>query len=295
MATLLSGSGASTAGAFVGPALVEIAKKRDFDYFVGVSYSSVIGVPLALGMYDEIINTTLNMKHTDFFKVSPMNKNGKFSAKAVWRLMRSLSDPKRIKSFGVQDVQPLLKKFVTRDIFKLYQNGPFAPVYIVAVNADTQKPTVWNVKSESICYEMYLDIVSASSRIPVWTQPQLIDGVEYYDGGVTDTNAASLVIDMNKDIKTVYSVYPRPQGFKGKLAPERNGIFGAIAWTIDTMLKDVSKNDELIERDLCEERGIDLTQFFPDKYVLTNLYDVDELKLRELAQMAKKCVNNKLK
>ena len=287
MSILLSGAGASTFGAFVGTALVEIAKRKKFDYFIGVSYSAIVGVPLALGMYEEIVNTTINLKHSDFFKVSPMNKKGKFSFKAAMRLLGSLSAPNKIKSFGVQDVKPILKKFVTREIFNLYQNGNYPPVYICAVNADTQKPTIWNVKNKSICYERYLQIVSASARIPVWTQPEIIDGVEYYDGGVTDTNASSLVIDMNKDIKEVYSVYPRPKGFKGKIAPERKGIFGAIAWTIDTMLKEVSKNDELLERDLCHERKIKRTQIFPEKYLLDNLYDTTPEKLLQLSQMAK--------
>lgn len=295
MAILLSGAGASTRGAFVGTALVEIAKKINFDYFIGVSYSSIVGVPLALGMYDEIIRETLKLKHTDFFKVSPMNKKGKFSFAAVNRLIGSIFAPNKVKSFGVQDVKPILKRFITRELFNTYQNGDFPAVYICAVNADTQEPTIWNVKNKAICYERYLDIVSASSRIPVWTQPQLIEGVEYYDGGVTDTNASSLIIDMNKDIKKVYSVYPRPKGFKGKLAPERAGILGAITWTIDTMLKDVSRNDEIKERDICEHRKIKLFQFFPKKYVLSNLYDVDKRKLLELSQMAKNVVNETLK
>ena len=291
MSVLLSGSGASTRGAFVGSALVEIAKKRKFNYFVGVSYSAIIGVPLALGLYDEIINETLKIKHSDFFKVSPMNNKGKFSFAAVNRLIGSIFSPNKIKSFGVQDVKPILKKFITKELFKKYQNGNYADVYICAVNAETQNPKIWNVKDKNICYEEYLKIVSASSRIPVWTQPQLIDGVEYYDGGVTDTNASSLIIDLNKDIKTVYSVYPRPKDFKGKAAPKTAGILGAITWTIDTMLKDVSRNDVIKERDICEHRKIELFQFFPEKYVLSNLYDVDPRKLLLLAQMGKNEVN----
>jgi hypothetical protein len=291
MAILLSGCGASTRGAFVGTALVEIAKKIKFNYFVGVSYSSIIGVPLALGMYDEIINKTLNLKHTDFFKVAPMNNKGKFTPQALSRVIGSIFAPNKIKSFGVQDVKPILKEFITEDIFNKYQNGNYPIVYICAVNADTQKPKIWNIKNKSVNYCQYLDIVSASARIPVWTQPQLIDGVEYYDGGVTDTNASTLIIQANKDIKEVYSIYPRPKDFKGKQAPKRKGIVGSIIWTIDTMLKDVSKNDELQERDVCEHKNIKLVQIFPTRYVLSNLYDVDKSKLLELSQMAKNIVN----
>jgi predicted patatin/cPLA2 family phospholipase len=287
MSILISGSGGGPRGAFIGTAAVEVAKQTKFNYFVGVSYSSIIGVPLCLGMYDEIINETLDLKHNTFFKVSPMNKKGGFSFMAVLRLIASIFAPKKINSFGVQDVKPILKRFVTKELFSIYQNGDFPACYIAAVNAETQKPTIWNVKNKNISYEKYLKIVSASSRIPIWTQPEEIDGVLYYDGGVTDINAGSLVIDMNKDVKTVFSIYARPKGFRGKLAPKIRGIIGAIFWTIDTMLKDVSKNDEIIERNLCKDRKIKLFQIFPPKYVLTNLYDVDRGRLLQLAEMAK--------
>lgn len=295
MAVLLSGSGASTMGAFTGSALVEIAKREKFDYFIGVSYSSIIAIPLVLGMYEEIIKESTNLKHKDFFKISPLNEKGNFTFLGIARLIGSIFWPNKIKSFGLQDVKPIVKKFVSKSIFNKYQNGDWPIIYISAINADTQKPQIWNIKNKSINYEKYLKIVSASSRIPVWTQPEIIDGVEYYDGGVTDTNAGSLIIDMNKDIKKVYSVYSRPKGFKGKIAPERAGIIGAIVWTIDTMLKDVSINDELSEIKTCNERGIKLQQFFPTKYVLTSLYDVSKIKLLELAQMGKNVVNNNIK
>lgn len=295
MAVLLSGAGASTMGAFTGSALVEIAKEKHFDYFIGVSYSAIIAIPLALGMYGEIINESTNLNHKDFFKISPMNNKGQFSFMAGIRLIGSIFAPNKIKSFGVQDVKPIVKRFVTKEIFEKYQNGKWPVVYIAAVNADTQKPTIWNIKSKAITYERYLQIVSASSRIPVWTQPEVIEGIEYYDGGVIDTNASALVIDMNKDVKEVYSVYSRPKGFKGKIAPPRTGIVGAIIWTIDTMLKDVSRNDELQEVQICNERKINLQQFFPTKYVLESLYDVSKIKLLELAQMGKNVVKQNMK
>lgn len=285
MAVLLSGAGASTAGAFTGAALVEIARRTKFEYFCGVSYSAIIGVPLALGMYNTIIDKTNNLTHKDFFKVPPMDAAGRFTFKAHLRALASIFAPNRFKSFGVQDVRPLLKRFITPQLFRTYQNGNFPVVYICAVNADTQEPQIWNVKNKSITYDKYLDIVAASARIPVWTQPQIIDGAEYYDGGVTDTNAAGLVLLMNNDIKKVFSVYSRPKGFKGKLVPERRGIVGAINWTIDTMLKDVSRNDERNERALCKNKNIDLVQIFPSKYILTNLYSVQRSHLLELSKM----------
>lgn len=295
MAVLLSSSGASTAGAFVGACAVTVAQNVKFDYFCGVSYSAVIGLPLVLKKYDAIKQLTTNLKHKDFFKVAPMTEKGKLTPAANARALASLFFPKKIKSFGLQDVRPILAAHVSEYEFEQYQDNAAAPVvYVVAVNADTQAPVVWNLKNKDINYQGYLDRVAASSRIPVWTQPQEIDGVDYYDGGVTDTNAAALILDMNRDIKKCFSIYPRPKGFKGKIAPPRDGIAGAIAWTIDTMLKDVSKNDEQTERQTCKELGVKLAQIFPNKYLLTNLYDTDRARLLELWALGVKITENSI-
>jgi len=281
---LISGCGASTRGAGVGTALVESAKRFNFDAFIGVSYSAVVGVPLALGMYEDIERESVSLNHNTFFKVPPMNKKGGLSFKAVMRLLGSISAPKKYHSFGVQDVKPILKKFVSKSLFEKYKKGYYPDVYICAVCVETQQPVVWNVKE--LDYETYLKVVSASSRIPVWTQYEKIGCYHYYDGGVTDTNASVLLLD-KLPIKEVVSIYPRPANFEGKKVPNVDGIVGAINWTIDTMLKNVSYNDSLVERLECEKRNISLRQIFLP-YVLDNLYDVDPARLKQLQDLAKK-------
>ena len=276
---LLSGCGASTRGAGVGGCLVEASKYFDFDAFIGVSYSAVVGVPLAMGMHEEILKESATLTHNKFFKVSPMTKKGKLSFRGAMRLIGSISSPKKIHSFGVQDVQPLLKKFITKDIFNQYKKGNYPPVFVCAVCVETQLPVVWNVKE--LEYEKYLKVVSASSRIPVWTQMQEIDGLHYYDGGVTDTNASVLMFD-KFDIKEIVSIYPRPENFQGKEAPGVCGIVGSINWTIDTMLKNISYNDALVEKLECDRRNIKLKQIFLP-YVLENLYDTDPKEITSIA------------
>jgi hypothetical protein len=279
---LLSGCGASTRGAGVGAALVESAKRFHFDIFIGVSYSAVVGVPLALGMYEEILQESSTLTHNKFFDVSPMTKKGVLSFKGVMRLLGSISKPKKIHSFGVQNVTKILEKFVTKEIFQTYKEGNFADVYVCAVCVETQLPVIWNVKH--LTYENYLKVVSASSRIPVWTQMEEIEGLHYYDGGVTDTNASILLLE-KLPIKEVVSIYPRPEDFAEKPVPEVCGIVGAINWTIDTMLKNISFNDAIVEKLYCEQHGIELKQIFLP-YVLKNLYDVNPERLKKLQYIA---------
>lgn len=279
---LLSGCGASTRGAGVGACLVESAKRFDFDLFIGVSYSAVVAIPLAMGMYEDILKESASLTHNKFFKVSPMTKKGGLSFAGFRRVVSSIFAPKKYHSFGLQDVQPLLKKFVTKEIFEQYKKGDYPIVYVAAVCAETQEPVIWNVKE--LDYDTYLKAVSASSRIPVWTQLQKIGDLHYYDGGVTDTNASVLLFD-KYNISEVISIYPRPKNFEGKKVPQVKGVVGAINWTIDTMLKNVSHNDSLVEVLECEDRGIKLKQIFLP-YVLDNLYDVDKTKLLKLQQIA---------
>ena len=297
---LLSGPGASTRGAGVGPALCECVRQGfNFDYYVGVSYSSVVAIPLALGMHKEIEEQSVTLNHNKFFDVSPMTNKGKISKRGLWRAFRSIFVPKKVNSFGIQNVQKLLKTFVTEEIFDIYQRGDYPTIYICAVEVGSKESVLWNIKEkEHVSYTTYLNMVSASSRIPVWTQPQAVtykgETKLYYDGGVTDTNAGSLVLELHPEIKEVISIYPKPKGQAMNNSSEIKGIIGAIEWTIETMLNDVSKNDILIEASLCNEKNIKLNQIFLPN-ILENLYDVDPKRLMLLKDESIKKVQQKLK
>lgn len=294
MANLLSGPGASTKGAGVGPALCEcIRQGYQYDYYVGVSYSSVIAVPLALGMLYEIEQQSSTLSHNKFMDVNPMTKKGGLTVRGIWRAIRSIFSPKKVNSFGIQNVQKLLKQFVTREIFEQYQQGDYPIIYICAVEVGSKKAVLWNIKeSEHVNYETYLNMVSASSRIPIWTQPQEVtykgETKLYYDGGITDTNAATLVLGIHDDITEVMSIYPRPEIVIHKNPSEVHGIFGSkgsIPWMIETLVDDNIEDDIKYERKECEDRNIKLTQIFLPK-VLLNLYDVDPDRLKLLKDMS---------
>jgi len=300
MSKLLSGPGGSTKGAGIGPALCEVVRQGfDFDYYVGVSYSSVIAVPMALGMHIEIEEQSTTLNHNKFFDVSPMTKTGKISSAAIWRLIKSIFAPKKVNSLGIQNVQKLLRQFVTKERFERYQNGDFPIVYICAVEVGGQMPTVWNIKEkEHVNYETYLDMVSASSRIPVWTQPQEVtykgETRLYYDGGMTDTNAGSLILELHEDIDEMVSIYPGPMPLLASNADEVKGIIGAIEWTIDTMLRDIIRHDIINEKDVCEHRSIGLKQIFLPN-ILKNLYDTNPERLHQLKEESIKEVQKHFK
>lgn len=286
---LLSGPGASTRGAGVGPALSEcIRQGYNFDYFVGVSYSSLISVPLALGLHDLIEKESITLNHNKFFDVSPMTKKGGISFQGIMRAIGSIFAPKRVNSFGVQNIHRLLKQFVNEALFEQYQNGDYPIIYICAVEVESKRAVLWNIKDKSVDYNTYLDMVSASARIPIWTQSQAVtyQGKTryYYDGGVTDTNAANLVLELHKDIDEVISIYPGGFTQNNPNPSNVNGIFqsnGSIDWMINAMLQEIVIRDIEAEFNLCNYRNIKLTQIFLPN-VLENLYDTDNTRLNEL-------------
>jgi len=282
---ILSICGASTAGAGVSGACEYVTDKGyKPTHLITVSYGSVISLPLLLGKKEAIKQVSLNLNHKQFFRVSPMTKKGNISFWGLMRILGSVVAPNKIKSIGVQDVQGLLKTHVSKKEFYDYQKSDKAVIYICTVKASTMEPVLFNIKDRSVTYQRYLDIVSASSRIPVWTQPMVIDGEEYYDGGITDINASCLLLDKFKDsgqkVNELVSIYPFGRGNKveGKTI---KGVFGAIFWLIETLIKNVGKNDTLEEMFKCKNRDIKLSQIHIPK-ILDSLYDVDKPRLLKL-------------
>lgn len=287
---ILSICGASTAGAGVCGVLEEL-QRSDFKatHYVCTSYGSVVALPFVLGKLEDIKRVTLEIDHKNFFKVVPMTKKGGITVIGIIRSIASLIFPNKIKSVGIQDIQGLLKNYVSEKEFLWYQNSELPEIFICAVKVCNMEPELFNIKDKSVSYQQWLDITSASSRIPVWTQPMTLEGNEYYDGGVTDINPSCLLLDKfnsrGEVVKELVSIYPFGKGNKVEGKAVR-GVIGAIIWIIEALVKNVGKNDALEERFKCDYRGISLSQIFIPK-ILSNTYDTNPSRLKELYLLGK--------
>lgn len=246
-------------------------------YIIGVSAGAILSVPLALHLHGQIQQYATNVTPRDIFKISPVNKKGNISARA---LLRAASG---CPSFGVQDVRPLLSSVVTPDLFKLYQKGDFAKCFILAVNFQTGQRKVFNAKE--ISYQEYLNAVEASSRIPVMTQPFFMDGVPYYDGGIRDHNAGHLLADLMPDLTHLISFYSRPKDYVVHKDKTTKNIMAVIARTIELLNIEITKNDEYKEQIYCKEKSIKLDQIFSRKRV--HYYNTDKKELRTLYNLGR--------
>lgn len=234
----------------------------------GVSAGALLSVPLALGMVDEVLEIGLKMQASDMFSVPPTNNKGSITWRGIWRAITGKP------SLGVQDTRKFVMKTITEKRFNEYIRGKYPICYAMAVNFIYGNRRLWNLKE--CTYEQYIDAVSASSHIPVTTQPVIIDGEPYFDGGVRDHIPSNVILEkmaLEKNVPThVISVYSRPKDnviFNHQ--PTKN-VMSVLKRTIEIMNVEISKSDELQEAAFCEKNGVELRQYFLP-HVLDSFYD----------------------
>lgn len=256
------------------------------DVITGVSAGAIASVPIALGLWNEMISTGINLTLDTLFKVSPVNDKGEI------RLTKSLFTH---GSLGEQRIQELLSNFISPELYEEYKYGNYPTCYVQTVERKTKAKHVWNLKS-NLSYEKFLDIVAASAAIPIYTQGIWINDTEHYDGGLKDVivNTDWIINTLNpSEMVTVYSLPEEEQvnthHEKIKLAHKwlkflRLG--GLLTDVFEILLEESRITDGKNERLLCKENKIKLTQYYLPR-VLEGFYDVDSLKLQQLYNKAK--------
>jgi predicted acylesterase/phospholipase RssA len=142
------------------------------DVIIGVSGGAALGVPIALGMYEEACHFSRDMRIADWFDIPPVNDDGRITwaaigraLKSVWGAITGKKGKGAIYSFGVQNTKKTLSKVITEDLFNTYKDGDYAPVYIVSVDWVKTEIRVRNAKM--LTYREYLSAVDASAKLPI--------------------------------------------------------------------------------------------------------------------------------
>ena len=240
----------------------------------GVSAGAIAALPLALGLYPEAKEKGLTLSLKDLFSSLPIKDNGKLTLNAVGRLLIGKT------SLGIQETGKLVKTIITRYMFDKYKDGNYAECFLLAVNFSTGERVLFSVKDGN--YKDYLDAVSASSHLPILSQPVEIDGEFYYDGGLRDHNPGSVTLDRIKGFNEVVSIYSRPKENTNVSEEWKDSFFEVLMRTIDIMNIEISKTDEQLEFEFCKQNKIKLNQYFLPN-ILTSLFDVDKTRLKELS------------
>lgn len=262
------------------------------DVVAGTSSGSLIGAILAVHGADslEILDQILKEFHTKEFQkqiwdVKPLTNNGKMTWKAIWRLATMK------ESYGLQNEKRVLRKYISPEQYYAWKSDPCAmKLYVCAVDIADGSRVLWDLKNDVTGYELFLNKIAASTRIPVFTQPQEVQGRYYVDGGIRDHNPSNLLLEKEEGITDLLTVYSRPENFI-VYEPKwrRNGWLSILNRMIQIFSIEVSKSDEQIEEYKAYQLGINLKQFFVP-HLLNNYYDSDSKRHENL----RRTINNLL-
>lgn len=280
---ILSVTGGSTKFIQLATAMIETAKKgyKPTDLVV-ISASAIAALPFVLGMYDSIIKEGVSLDLCKFFVKSPVNRKGKLSLSAIWRAFVSLLWGNKIYSFGVQDVTGLLTKYITPEIFEIYQEGDYPAIHVITVHY--QNCHVKPVNLKHCTYQEMLDAVNASSNIPVFTKD--LNG--FVDGGTFCKGAAGYLIETGyfdaakvEKMVSIYSWDKRPK--KMSNIDYTKDIFSNVTNYIEC--KELAHDWYSLnhERRLAQALNIDRIELFIPN-VLGTLYEVDNAILEDARQ-----------
>lgn len=238
------------------------------DIIGGVSAGSIVTLPLVLGYHDKLLEIGVNLDFKSMFEIPPLNKKGKITIKSAFRMLFGKN------SLGIQNLKPIISSIITEEDFKRYQLEDHPVIYILAVNPTDGSRKLWNLKDENINYEKYLKIISASSQIPVVTQPEYIDGEYYYDGGIRNHTPSTKILSIRDDISKFISIYSRPKDFRKIDTSWDKNVFKVLMRTTQIMTFEISKRDEEMERLIAENKNIEFKQLFLPT-VLNSMFDTN--------------------
>ena len=263
------------------------------DIIVSVSYSSYIAVALALSkdfpdLREKIVRLSTTVTPEQFMEVNPVNKNGGFTIKALWRVTKHILTFGLLKpeiSAGVQNLDALIEELVPEDLFAVYQDGDYAPVYISALDYKTRKPVFFNVKDKSVTYKKFKAIMNASGTMPFYTQGSRVNGRLHFDTGVTDQNAGYKFLKeypyIALKVKEVFSLYARPEGFEIDDAEEPETGFDVFNWMMLCITIERSLNDEENIMRYCIDYNIKWSAGYLD-WIMKSFYDTNPARLEQL-------------
>lgn len=268
--------------------------------FCGVSAGAITAFLAAFSTTDwSILNIAiqkaLHIKTKDFFEKSPIKENGDVKLlNAVWQIIT------KHNYLGIQNIKPMLTELVSEHHFNHFKKSPKTPnIWIQAVRPKDMKRSFWNLKDYD--YQTALDMVCASSNIPVFAQPIQINKDDstdlWLDGGIRNHNPSNKFIDLfGKDIEHLYSFYTRNNIVDAHLKPNwSDNVLNTLTVVMDGMIKELSKRDALYENLKAKELNFKLTQFFYPDNILQSQFDLNEDRLEKLFIETRKITYETLK
>jgi len=242
----------------------------------GISIGAVLLLPVLMGKIDDAIDLMDGIELDDFFRIPPVNDDGKLTGRAITRALtgKDLGDQSRLMD--------RIREIISEGDFEDWKKHSGQDAYIGSVDYLTGKLVIRNLRD--LYYEDMPYAILASASIPIFTEPVTRFGMYEHDGGVRAHIIASEINKvMGREGDTSISIYTRPEDYEIKYSPKKRlgHLPSILNRTVDIMNIEISKNDELANENTCNEIGIEnLNIFLPS--VLESPYDVNFDRMRKL-------------
>lgn len=284
-------SGGATKAIQLAIASIETMKIHKPDVIAGVSAGAMIALPLALGMYDELIYEASNITPDDMFTVNPVRK-GKISIIGWIRAVQGVigKKDKDKYSFGKQDTRHFLREFITEEMFNKYKSDRSLPdVIVMSVDMTFGMPCIYSAKQ--MTREQFIDAVEESSHIPIFTDA--VNGK--VDGGLWAHNPAWYLLHFGiLNPTSIISIYSREQPFKIKHDKQwKEDVFSNIKRTMGLSNVALSTCGQAMTYWWAKANGAYHKDIFCPQ-VLDELYDFDDEQIRDAMDKTLKSVIEQL-
>ena len=262
------------------------------DLITGISAGALLAIPIALRKWGALKTMSTTFTLDDIFDRKPVDENNKITRSAKIRAIMGKS------SFGTQNnLYKTISKIVTEEDFSRYQKGNYPHCIISTVDFKTGSRLVVNLKSPNITYEQYLLYVNASCSLPFAVEPVKYDNMILYDGGTRNHILSGWVLHMFDNVKSSVSIFSRPEDCSNILDVDWNddNLMAVFERLLDINSIEISKRDEIYEKYMVKEKGVEYFKqiFIPS--VIKELYDTNKSKLKILYNLGHNSAMNKLK
>lgn len=213
------------------------------DEFIVMSSSALLAIHMALKEFEISKEICLGLTEKIIFgKFRPLDNDGKITISAGFRAAFGKN------SLGKQEAlrEKLISDYLTIDTFDKWKNGDFADINVVYVNYDYFEIVIRNLRDCE--YIEAIDVIMASSAMPIFVNPTIINNNSCYDGGVLVANAGADFLDNNVDMKCIWN---RDTIRLDKIKHIRDtwkagNVISVITRTIEIMTKHTSYTNEIV-------------------------------------------------
>lgn len=276
-------SGGSTKISGLAGAIETLILEKQYvpDIISGISAGAIIALPIALGLWEDLIRVTTSFTLDTIFSKKPLDENGGITLSGVRRILSGR------ESIGEHyNLVEVLKELISPELFEEYTtNDKYPPVWIGAVDFATYETQFFNIKNVS--FIDYLKIVLGSSAIPVYTPSSKLDGMFLFDGGTVFHIATPWILTNVPGITESVSVYARPEKYENlDIDWEPTSMFSVAKRYVEMNLVNASRMNETLEDLLCEKMSIKHFKIFlPIR--LDNMYDVNKQQIINMYNIGK--------